>query len=85
MAGYYLFCCLLNISSVIRPVPKSIEPPTNGKPAETKSFIFEDQRNGKQNNIPERPASIVIIAIALITVLVILSVMFLFTRLFTSG
>lgn len=74
--SFYLFVCLLNSPSVSSPVPKSIEPPTKGKPAPTKSSILADQRNGKQKSIPKIPANIVIIAVALITVLIDFPVIF---------
>ena len=40
------------------PPTDNIAPPTKGNPVPTKSAIFDENKNGKQNNIPKIPAVI---------------------------
>ncbi len=55
----------------IKPVPNNMAPATKGKPAPTRSSIRADHRKGKQNSIPNMPASIVITHIPFIIIFIV--------------
>ncbi len=67
----YRFLGRLKIARDINPVPNSMDPATKGKPDPTRSSIRGDHRKGKQNSIPNMPASIVITHIPFIIIFIV--------------
>lgn len=59
---FYVTCWLLfgrdRFAKAKSPPTANIAPPTKGNPAPTKSAILDENRNGKQKNIPKIPAVI---------------------------
>ena len=58
VVGFNCRTCFVKLDNVTSPPLAIIAPPTNGKPAPTKSAILLENKNGKQNSIPNVPSTI---------------------------